>query len=55
MKVELDRVDVYLQISMMSSHLELLRVGHLNQVHHVFDYLTKCNNIELVYLILVIL
>ena len=31
----------------MSSHLALPRVGHLNQVRHVFGYLRKCHNTEL--------
>ena len=32
----------------MNSNLALPRVGHLNQVHHVFGYLRKHHNTELV-------
>ena len=34
---------------MMSSHLALPRVGHLNQVYHIFGYLRKYHNTELVF------
>ena len=33
----------------MSSHLALPRVGHLNQVYHIFGYLRKYHNTELVF------
>ena len=47
--VELGRVDVCLEVSMMSSHLALPREGHLEQVLHIFAYLKKYQNTELVY------
>ena len=47
--VELGRVDVCLEVSMMSSHLALPREGHLEQVLHIFAYLKKYHNSELVY------
>ena len=47
--VELGRVDVCLEVSMMSSHLAMPRQGHLEQVLHVFSYLKKYHNTELVY------
>ena len=47
--VELARVDVCLEVSMMSSHLALPREGHLEQVLHIFAYLKKYHNTELVY------
>ena len=46
--VELGQVDVCLEVSMMSSHLELPREGHLEQVLHIFAYLKKYHNTELV-------
>ena len=46
---ELGRVDVCLEVSIMSSHLALPRVGHFNQVWHVFSYLRKHDNTELVF------
>ena len=47
--VELGRIDICLEVSMMSSHLAMLRKGHLNQVLHIFAYLHKYHNTELVY------
>ena len=47
--VELGRVDICLECSMLSSHLALPREGHLHQVFHVFAYLKKYHNTELVY------
>ena len=47
--VELGRVDICLEVSMMSSHLVLPREGHLEQVLHIFAYLRKYHNTELVY------
>ena len=46
--VEMGRVDVCLEVSMMSSHLELPREGHLEQVLHIFASLKKYHNTELV-------
>ena len=37
--VELGRVDILLETSLMSTHLTLLRWGHLEQLHHIFSYL----------------
>jgi hypothetical protein len=34
---------------MLLSHLALLREGHLNQVFHIFAYLRKYHNTELVF------
>lgn len=47
--VELGRVDICLEVSMMSSHMVLPREGHLEQVLHIFTYLKKYHNAELVY------
>ena len=47
--VELGRVDVCLEVSMMSSHLALPREGHLEHVLHILAYLMKYHNTELVY------
>ena len=46
--LELGQVDVCLEVSMMSSHLALPREGHLEQVLHIFAYLKKYHNTELV-------
>lgn len=47
--VELGRVDICLEVSMMSSHLALPREGHMEQVFHIFAYLKKYHNAELVF------
>ena len=47
--VELGRVDICLEVSLMSSHLALPREGHMHQVLHIFSHLRKYHNAELVY------
>ena len=47
--VELGRVDICLETSMMSSHLALPREGHLEQVLHMFAHLKKYHNTEMVF------
>ena len=47
--VEMGRVDVCLEMSMMSSHLVLPREGHLQQVLHIFSHLEKHSNTEMVF------
>ena len=37
--IELGRVDILLEVSLLSSHLALPRSGHLQQVYHIFGYL----------------
>jgi len=37
--VELGRIDMAIEVSMMSTHLALPREGHLQQVYHMFGYL----------------
>ena len=39
MDFELGRVDILLETSLRSAHLELPRIGHLEQVIHMFGYL----------------
>jgi hypothetical protein len=38
---ELGRVDILMEVSAMSSHLALPRVGHLQSVYHIFGYLKQ--------------
>jgi hypothetical protein len=40
--MELGRIDIYIDVALLSSHLCQPRVGHLEQVHHIFAYL-KCH------------
>ena len=47
--VELGRVDINCEVSMMSSHLALPREGHLQEVLHIFAYLKKHMNSEMVF------
>ena len=37
--VELGRVDIFLEVSLMSSHLAMPREGHLDKLFHSFAYL----------------
>ena len=37
--LELGRVDICLEVLFMSSHLALLREGHLDKLFHIFAYL----------------
>ena len=47
--VELGRVGICLEVSMMSTHLALPRKGHMEQVMQIFGYLKKNHNVELVF------
>ena len=42
--IELGRVDIFLEVSVLSQHLALPRVGHLEAVWHMFAYLAKHEN-----------
>ena len=39
--VELGRVDICLEVSMMSSHMALPRLGHTKQLFHIFSHIIK--------------
>ena len=47
--VKLGQVDIFCEVSMLSSHLALPRRGHLAQVLHMFAYLKSHWNSEMVY------
>ena len=47
--VELGRVDICLETSIMSSFMAMPREGHLEQVLHMFAYLKKYHNAEMVF------
>ncbi len=47
--VELGRVDIDVEVLMMSSHLALPRVGHLKEIYHIFVYLKAHLNTEMVF------
>lgn len=47
--VELGRVDICLECSMLSSHLAMPREGHLEQVINIFGYLKRHHNAELTF------
>ena len=46
---ELGRVDICLEVSMMSSHMAMPREGHLQEVLQIFSYLWDHHNAELVF------
>jgi hypothetical protein len=39
--VELGQLDIYIEVALLSQHLALSRVGHLEAVYHIFAYLHK--------------
>ena len=39
--VELGRIDINVEVSMLSSHLVLPREGHMQELFHIFAYLKK--------------
>ena len=47
--VELGRVDICLEVSMMSSHMVIPRQGRLDQALHIFGRLEKYHNTEMVF------
>jgi hypothetical protein len=47
--VELGRIDIITEVSMLSSHLCLRREGHLEAVFHVFAYLGLHHNARVVF------
>ena len=47
--VELGRVDLCCEVSMMSSHLALPREGHLKALYNIFGYLKSHHNTEMVF------
>ena len=47
--VELGRIDITSEVSMMSSHIAMPRQGHLLQVFHIFAYLKYHHNSTLVF------
>ena len=47
--VELGRIDICLETSILSSQLALPCKGHLEQVFHMFAHLKKYHNAELVF------
>lgn len=47
--VELGRVDITCEVSMMSSHLAMPREGHMEEVLRIFAYLKKNHNAEMVF------
>ena len=47
--VELGRVDICVEVSLLSSHMALPREGHLLQLYQVFAYLKSHHNSEMVF------
>jgi hypothetical protein len=47
--VELGRVDIYHEVSVLSQYLALPRAGHLEAVYHIFSYLNKHDKSSIVF------
>jgi hypothetical protein len=39
--VELGQLDIYIEVALLSQHLALPQVGHLEAVYHIVAYLHK--------------
>ena len=49
MEVELGRIDIATEVSMLSSHLACPREGHLENALHVMGYLQLKHNLRLIF------
>jgi len=47
--VELGRIDIYIDVALLSSFMAQPRVGHMNEVLHIFSYLKCHENSKLVF------
>ena len=47
--VEIGNVEICLEVSIMSSNMEIPREGHLEQLLHIFAHLKKYHNTEMVF------
>ena len=47
--VELGRIDMINEVSMLSSHLAMPKEGHLSTVFHIFGYLEGKHNTTMVF------
>jgi len=47
--VELGRVDIIVEVSMLASHMALPREGHLDAIFHIFGYLKNKHNARMVF------
>ena len=47
--VELGRVDICLEVSMLASHIAMPRHGHLKEALHIFSYLKGLHNTEMIF------
>jgi hypothetical protein len=47
--VELGRIDIVTEVSLLSSHLYLPREGHLDTVFHLFAHLANKHNVRVVF------
>ena len=47
--VELGRVETYLEVFIVSSHMAMPMEGHLEQMSHMFEYLRSQHNTEIIF------
>ena len=47
--VESGQVDICLEVSMNSSHIDIPSEGRLNKLFHIFSHLRKCHNPEMIF------
>jgi hypothetical protein len=47
--VELGRVDIYYEVSVLAQYLALPRIGHLHATYHMFSYLNKHDKSRIIF------
>jgi hypothetical protein len=47
--VELGRINIYVDVALLSSFMAQPRIGHMNQVLHIFTYLKHHENSNIVF------
>ena len=47
--VELGRIDIYLEVSLISSHVANPRRGHLKEILYIFTYLKRRNKLTIAF------
>ncbi len=47
--VELGRINIYIDVALLSSFMAQPRIGHMNQVLHIFTYLKHHENSSIVF------
>jgi hypothetical protein len=47
--IELGRIDIYTEVSLLSQQLALARIGHLEVIYHIFASLNKHDKLRIIF------